>query len=509
MRAGPTVGVVLSLAVLASCGGGETHGESAPERWAATAWGERYEIFAETDPLVAGVEAASGVHVTALDGFAPVAAGEVTMVLRGAAGETVGTSREVVRAGIFRVVIRPEAEGEADLVYRVDGPSGIEEIPAGRVRIGSASAPGGPASDGTHAEGDITFLKEQQWRTRFATAWAALGTLRRSVRGPANVVAAGGGAVEMTSPVDGTIGGSPWPHVGLDVSRGARLVAVTPRVAAERSLAELTAAVADLESQHAAAATRLVRLEALLRAEATSERELAEGRQAERSLSARLTAAQSDLAAARTVRGGGVAAEPLAVAAPFAGRIAAVHVTPGQTVAAGAPLLRLVRPRPVWVTVALTVADAARLGEGIHGLTLRLSASTPGLVVAASDLRLVGQSPEVDASTGTVAVIVEVDRDAAELRIGAAAEAELLLAASGAGIVLPASALVDDGGVAVVYVQATGESFVRREVHPLIRQGDLVLVEGIAAGERVVTVGGAAIRRATLMSSGTIEGHVH
>ena len=60
-----------------------------------------------------------------------------------------------------------------------------------------------------------------------------------------------------------------------------------------------------------------------------------------------------------------------------------------------------------------------------------------------------------------------------------------------------------------VYVQVDGESFSRREVVVRHRQGNELLVEGVLPGERVVTLGGAAIRRASLMASGETQGHVH
>ena len=78
-----------------------------------------------------------------------------------------------------------------------------------------------------------------------------------------------------------------------------------------------------------------------------------------------------------------------------------------------------------------------------------------------------------------------------------------------AGIVGPAEAIVDDAGVPVVYVQPEGESFVRREIRIVGRQGDRVLVEGVGPADRVVTRGAAAIRRSAQMSSGEVEGHVH
>ena len=128
---------------------------------------------------------------------------------------------------------------------------------------------------------------------------------------------------------------------------------------------------------------------------------------------------------------------------------------------------------------------------------------------AAQEIRLISRSPVVDPATGTVAVLLEIAAGTDELRLGSAIEAEILLPEERQGFVVPASALVDDGGVSVVYLQIEGESFLRREVAVLARQGDSVLVEGLAPASRLVTQGGNAVRRATLVASDPGEGHVH
>ena len=182
---------------------------------------------------------------------------------------------------------------------------------------------------------------------------------------------------------------------------------------------------------------------------------------------------------------------------------------PGQTVAAGTILARLVRPRPVWVEVALPPSAAARLGASPAGLELRVGGGAEPMWVAADRLRLVAVAPEVDAATGHQTVILEVDRAVDELPLGAAAEASVHLAEELEGIVVPATALVDDVGQVVVYTQIDGESFARREVEVLAREGDRVLVGGLLPGERLVTVGAASIRRSELLSGGDVAGHVH
>jgi hypothetical protein len=77
------------------------------------------------------------------------------------------------------------------------------------------------------------------------------------------------------------------------------------------------------------------------------------------------------------------------------------------------------------------------------------------------------------------------------------------------GIVVPTSALVDDGGVTIVYLQLSGERFARQPVRVVAREGELALVENLTPGQRLVTRGGDAIRRSSLLSSGEAQGHVH
>ncbi len=504
------------------CAPDHDHSEEAEEEsWAVTAWGDEFEIFAETGLLAVGTTSIAFTHVTLLDDFSPLTEGTVSVVLRGASGtERVFSIDEMIRPGIFSVPVAPDAAGELDVVFRVETTGRSEEIPAGRVRVGGAGAggglveasPGSAAAEAAAASGagaEISFPKEQQWRTEFATAWLAEGALRESVRGPGRIEPAAGGEVVLTSPLDGVVSGNPWPYPGHSVARAGTVLRVTPRVALERSLAELEADVASLEAEAAAARQRLERLEGLVELGATSRREVEEARARDTALTSRLGAARRDLETARSGRrGGSASAESVAIRAPFAGRIARVDVTPGQAVAAETPLGLLVRESPLWVAVALPPGRATR-ARSAAALDVRLPKGHKPLTFRGEELRLVSVSPAVDPQTGTVTALFEVAAEAGSLPIGTPVEAEILLAGERAGIVVPETALVDDGGVPVVYLQRGGESFVRAEVEVLERQSGMALVEGLAPGARIVERGGNAIRRATLVSQEVGEGHVH
>ncbi len=488
------------------------------ETWAVTAWGERFEVFPEVDALVAGQAAEAHTHVTRLADFTPVVDGRVEIVLVDASGEQVFGADEVLRPGIFDIEVTPRQAGDVDVLFRIHDAEGTEEIRGGRVRVGTADDPGGlldassvPAgSDGGEP---ISFLKEQQWQSSFATAWVEEGRLAESVAGLATFRPPAGGESTVTAQVDGVVQppeGSPsWPFVGRRVARDSPLFRVVPLVAPERSLATLEAELETLATELESALARRSRLEGLLALEATSKREVEEAGVRVRTLEARRRAAERDLESARISREGGARGSGPLLRAPFAGQVAEVSTTPGATVAAGDSLARLVRTDVVWIEVALPPHGARRLAaSGVRGVVLEDPESEPMRVE--EGLSLVSVAPEVSPRTGTVTVLLQAPGLAgAGIALGSTVAAQVLLDEEETGIVVPESALVDDGGVPVVFLQLSGESFVRQRVTVLERQGDRARVERLAPGQRLVTRGGDAIRRSSLMASGEAEGHVH
>ena len=489
-----------------------THAED--ESWAVTAWGDYYEVFAEAGPLIAGEVSTSHTHVTVLDGFPPLREGVVAAVLRDSRdGEQVFRQEQALRDGIFSIELAPPEAGIFDLFFKVESEAGAETIAAGRVRVTAGDSLGGivelpqygpHGAESLSPTGEPTsFLKEQQWRTSFATSWVQVGAVHRGVRGPARVRPAAGGEVLLTAPLDGMVSKETRAYVGLDLKQGSTVIQLTPRAGSDRSLAEIEAGLE-------LAQRRLARLEELLALEAASQAEVEQARARVAILEPQLSAVRGD---ARTPSAeGGPAAKgvgEVSIRAPFSGSIAEVMVIPGQAVSAGDPLARLVKTRPIWIEVALRPAEAAAVNRRPQGLYIKPPGLEEPIGFPAGKLRLISRSPEVDRSTGTVTIILEISGGDQRLRLGTSVEAEILLPREREGIVIPSSAVVDDGGIPVVYLQLDGESFVRQEVRIQARQWSSVLIEGISPGDRLVTQGAAAIRRAAVLSSGPVEGHVH
>jgi multidrug efflux pump subunit AcrA (membrane-fusion protein) len=76
--------------------------------------------------------------------------------------------------------------------------------------------------------------------------------------------------------------------------------------------------------------------------------------------------------------------------------------------------------------------------------------------------------------------------------------------------VIPESAIIDDGGRPVVFVQKGGETFLRRPVKLGLRNNGMVqALEGVNVGDRVVNKGEYHIRLSTMSSAVPAHGHIH
>ena len=152
-----------------------------------TAWSDRYELFAEHPAAVVGREASFTAHVTTLAGFRAVERGTVTLELEGP--ETIRASVDhVLRSGIFKLAFTPRVAGtyrgrlrvQADGPEDALGPFEVQVYPT--VAAAHRAHPGGQDPPGR-----ITFLKEQQWRVPFGTAFAAEGEVIPTVEAPGSV----------------------------------------------------------------------------------------------------------------------------------------------------------------------------------------------------------------------------------------------------------------------------------------------------------------------------------
>jgi cobalt-zinc-cadmium efflux system membrane fusion protein len=103
-------------------------------------------------------------------------------------------------------------------------------------------------------------------------------------------------------------------------------------------------------------------------------------------------------------------------------------------------------------------------------------------------------SPEVNEKTRRVQVHAEADDPDGQLRAHTFGTGYIVIREKPAALVVPADALQSDGKSQFVFVRLSPVSFEVRTVTPGLRDGNFIEIDGIRAGEEVVTTGSFALK---------------
>jgi multidrug efflux pump subunit AcrA (membrane-fusion protein) len=116
----------------------------------------------------------------------------------------------------------------------------------------------------------------------------------------------------------------------------------------------------------------------------------------------------------------------------------------------------------------------------------------------------------IDPKTRALPLQIEVENRSGQLLVGQTGTAILYVGRTQRVPVVPQEAVLTEAGRPYVFVQVAGESFARRFVTVLSREGDIVgLRTGVMPGDRVVTRGAYDIQLASAAKGLPAEGHVH
>lgn len=171
--------------------------------------------------------------------------------------------------------------------------------------------------------------------------------------------------------------------------------------------------------------------------------------------------------------------------APIAGTVTVVNAAPNQQVDNSKILFEIVNLATVWIEAQvfedyLSAVRKARQAE----IATR---AVPGVTFKG---KLVSFSHQTDPVNKTEAVIFEVANPGQTLALGMNVEVRLPSGAVSAGPLVPASALLEEQGHSLVFVERKPGEYERREVKTGSRQGGKVIVTaGLSLSEKVVSTG--------------------
>ncbi|MCF6354718.1 MAG: efflux RND transporter periplasmic adaptor subunit [Candidatus Polarisedimenticolaceae bacterium] len=476
---------------------------------AITHFTETTELFVEFPAFVVGEASPFAAHLTRLDNFKPVAAGRVTVTLHGGgAPDEIFSVSAPGTAGIFRPVVQPRHPVTRQVTLRLQG-EGLDAVhelgqqtvyPSQAVVLAEMEPQETP-------EDTISYLKEQQWQVDFALTEAVLGELRASIQATGTLRPRADGEVYLSATSAGHLqrkGSFPYP--GMQVERGQLLATIAPRFGAGGDLATLKAARDKARSEYQLAGRERSRLEKLWKEKAIARYRLHEAESAETVAKAELDAAERRY---KQSMGGKHVGSGIPILAPIDGLLARVDVAPGQYLHEGDLLFHIVNIDRLWLEARIAEADIGALQQP-SGAWFTLEGFEQSFSTFDLDGRLVALGGTIDPVSRTAPLIFEFKNPGQRLRTGMFANVRVYTGQTAQGVMIPASAVFDDGGQEVVYVMLGGESFQRRLIRLGIRDGDRVQIKsGVEAGEYVVSRGAYLVRLASASPAEAGHGHAH
>ncbi|SHM08555.1 efflux RND transporter periplasmic adaptor subunit [Hymenobacter psychrotolerans] len=316
---------------------------------------------------------------------------------------------------------------------------------------------------------------------------------------PANVVAINN--VELRSQVAGFITQIFFKD-GEAVPKGKTLYEIDRRkyqAAYQQALAGLSSTRATVQN----AKVNLERYQRLAKQDAIALQIVDNAQTAYATAQAQVAVAQANVAAARTDL------DYSLIKAPFAGRIGISQVRLGAQVSPGSTLLNTISGEdPMGVDFVITESDLTRFtdlqrqGGGKNDSTFRLLLpdgtryEQPGKILAIDR--------GVNQQTGTVQIRVQFANPQRKLKDGMSAVLSVLNRQSGRRIVVPYKAVVEQMGENFVFVAGDSSKAYQRKVQlgPRLRD-QIVIMEGVKEGDKVVTEGLNRLRDGGQIQTGT------
>ena len=170
-----------------------------------------------------------------------------------------------------------------------------------------------------------------------------------------------------------------------------------------------------------------------------------------------------------------------------AGVVAAILAEAGQVVSAGQPVLRLAQDGEREVAIAIPETQLANLKVGAAA-EITLLAAGENAAPLAGHLREL--SPAADPASRTYAARVTLTQASQDVALGMTARVRFTTEKKSDGLLIPLTAIFQQGEQAAVWVVAADRSVSLRPVQVTAYRDDgAVIASGLVAGERIVGAG--------------------
>lgn len=462
-----------------------------------TLFTDLFEFFIEHPPLVAGEEAEFLVHLTNLSTYEACSSGKVSILIDGVSI----TSGKAHIPGIFEVPFSPKKGGafHAEISYK-EGSQ--EESVEAHVHVyadhDAMHAPNDDSNGHSHPAaplGEITFLKEQAWKSDFRVELVAKDTFHTVIPTSGELMPMPGEKKFIPSTTRGMVRFvDPQLVQGANVHKGQLLFTISSESLVEDNVKLRYEAT---KNKLAKSRSEYLRHKQLYKSEAISERQY---------LQSRATYTEDSLNFYNLETH--ISDEGIRIVAPASGSLHELSVSDGMYVTEGS-ILAILSPDQNLMLRADLPQQYFKQSNHITKAHFRPAYSQEVLSVEElkGSLLAVGHSVKENDHYLPVNFILKNDGSLLE---GAFAEVYLIAGERTDVISIPVKALGEEQGGKYVFVQLSGESYSKRRVH--VGSGDgrnVEIISGLTEGERVVTRGAMLIKAASMETGEIADEHSH
>ncbi len=453
------------------------------------------EFFIKHETLEAGHESEFLVHVTNLDTYSPCTTGTVTILIDGVSV----TSNQPRKPGIFVLPFQPAREGAFEMQVTLQTGEEQESLTdhvrvfADHPDLHSATA---DSHDHEEAEtGDITFLKEQAWKSEFMVSRVEKSSFSAVILTSGELIAPPGKIKRVSAGMGGIISFAHKNLVqGSSVQKGQHLFTISGKSLPGNSMElQLQQAFNSLEKSR----SEYTRHRKLHTQGAISDRQLTGSRSIYTADSLRYY----NLASSTTEEG-------LKVFAPVSGSIHILDVSEGEYVETGHSLVTISSDQ-----ILLLRADLPQqyhdIARDIVTANFRTAYWEEAFPISDFSGQHLATGHSVAENDHYLPVYFELQNDGRLLE-GAFAEIYLKTTPVPDRITIPLGAISEEQGNHYVYLQVTGESYTKQAVTTGAHDGRQVeVIKGLEPGDRIVTKGVVLVKAATEVAGITGHGHSH
>jgi RND family efflux transporter MFP subunit len=488
--------LTLVIGCLAACKTKQDNGPISPdgsplpiEPVSVTVFTSKVELFAEFKPFVVGQESAFAAHLNDLIEFKPFPSGSLSVILQNEQYSYENKVDAPSVPGIYRPVITPEEPGIYKLIFIFD--SGVVRdtilIDSVSVYRSASDIHTEPASSGE----EIVYLKEQAWKTTFATEEVIEKPFYTVIKTSARVKSLPSKEIVISSPVSGQLN---LFKVSGEMVRKGEVVASVSGGSLENNLSiRLSEARIAYEKSKA----DYDRTKPLAANQVVSQKDYLE-------INARyLNDSVKYFQFAERVSG-----NTLKIVSPSDGIISEIMESNGRFVETGTPVARIMNNNNLMIEAFVNQSDHRLVAE-IFDANFSDPSGEKIFTLASLSGKVRSANAFVTENSLRIPVNFTVINNG-DLIPGMFLEAYLMTNRKEKAIVVPYSALLEEQGKYFVYVEIAGESFMKRLVTIAGNDGmNAEISSGLEPGERVVTKGVQPIRLSSMAGGLPLHGHTH